>query len=280
VDDPYAYGAIAAANSLSDIYAMGADPLFALNILAFPCGGEPHEGVLREILRGGAEKAREAGIAIVGGHSVRDAEPKYGLCVVGRVHPGKLISAEGARPGDALVLTKPLGTGVVTTAIKRRTASRPQIKQAVNVMSALNSSASFAMRRHSANACTDVTGYGLLGHLRTILVASRMGAEIWAERVPLLDGALAHAQADCVPGGSKKNLAWAETFTRFSDDVSPALRTLLADAQTSGGLLIAVPRRKKDALLRALRRSGTPAAAEVGRIVKSSTPALRVSMGA
>lgn len=275
VDDPYAYGAIAAANALSDVYAMGAEPLFALNILTFPCDTLPKR-TLTEVLRGGAEKAREAGIAVVGGHSVRDAEPKYGLCVIGRVHPRKLIAARGAKSGDALVLTKPLGTGVLTTAIKRRKATRAMVRDVTRTMAELNRGAARAMVRAGAHAATDVTGFGLLSHLHTILFGSKVGAEVWSEKIPMLRGALELARGGCVPGGSRKNLRHAESFTRFASDIAGEERLLLADAQTSGGLLIAVPQRRKAQLLRALKRAKTLAAAEIGRIVRSKRPRIKV----
>lgn len=275
VDDPYAYGAIAAANALSDVYAMGAEPLFALNILTFPCDTLPKR-TLTEVLRGGAEKAREAGIAVVGGHSVRDAEPKYGLCVVGRVHPRKLVAARGARPGDALVLTKPLGTGVLTTAIKKGRATRAMVRDVTRTMTALNRGASRAMVRAGAHAATDVTGFGFLNHLHTILFASKAGAEVWSENIPLLRGALELARGGCVPGGSHKNLHHAAKFTRFAKEISKEERLVLADAQTSGGLLIAVPQRRKAQLLRALKRAKTLAAAEVGKIVRLKRPRIKV----
>jgi selenide,water dikinase len=275
VDDPYAYGAIAAANALSDVYAMGAEPLFALNILTFPCDALPGR-TLTEILRGGAEKAREAGIAVVGGHSVRDAEPKYGLCVVGRVHPGKLVAARGARPGDALVLTKPLGTGVITTAIKGGKATRAMVRDVTRTMTELNRGASRAMVRAGAHAATDVTGFGFLNHLHTILLCSKAGAEVWSEKIPLLRGALELAREGFVPGGSHKNFRHAAKFTRFAKGISKEERLVLADAQTSGGLLIAVPQRRKAALLRSLKRAKTPAAAEVGKIVRSKRPRIEV----
>jgi len=269
VDDPYAYGQIAAANALSDIYAMGARPLFALNIAGFPTG-ELSNDVLGEILRGGAEKAREAGVTVVGGHSVDDREPKYGMAVTGTVHPDRILRNSTARPGDRLILTKPLGMGIVTTAIKRDLAAPALIDEAVHLMSTLNRDAAAAVLEVGADAVTDVTGFGLLGHLHNITAGSRVAARISAQRVPVLSPVWRLVHDGVAPGGSKRNLEFAENFTRFDDRVSPDARLVLADAQTSGGLLIAVPAPRSEALQRALVDHNVPVVAEIGEIVSGA----------
>ena len=240
VDDPYDFGRIAAANALSDVYAMGGLPLAAMNVVAFPLeqlGGD----VLREIMRGGADVAASAGIAIVGGHSIDDPEPKYGLAVTGRVHPAEVISNAGARPGDVLVLTKPLGVGAITTARKRGLRDDELLARAVGTMTRLNDTASAAARAAGARAMTDVTGFGLLGHLHSLGRASGVAAVIDAAAVPAIEGALELlAGDDAVSGGSRRNRDYAEAFTTFGGDVAEARRRLLCDATTSGGLLVAV----------------------------------------
>lgn len=265
VDDPFDFGRIAAANALSDLYAMGARPLFGLNLVGFPrklLG----EGLLEEILRGGGEVCREAGIPVLGGHSIDDAEPKFGMVAVGEAHPDALVTNAAARPGDALVLTKPLGTGVVTTAIKADAAPPDVIREAVAVMSTLNRSGADAGARAGVRAGTDVTGFGLLGHLRNLARASGVAAEVTWETVPFLEGAQALAAAGHVPGGSNRNLADLEADLEWRAAVPDAIRTLLVDAQTSGGLLLCVPPNGLDALLAGLD-GAAPAAAVVGRVV-------------
>jgi selenide,water dikinase len=240
VDDPYDFGRIAAANAISDIYAMGGTPLTALNLVAFPLERLGAE-VLRSILEGGLEVAAEAGCVLVGGHSIDDPEPKYGLAVTGTVDPRRMLTNAGAREGDALVLTKPLGVGVIATAHKRRLATAEQLASAVEVMSALNADAARAALETRAHAATDVTGFGLLGHLHSLALQSGVAAEIDAQAVPCLEGVqdlLDHREA--VSGGTRRNLAYAEGFTEFAPDVAPWRRWLAADATTSGGLLVAV----------------------------------------
>ena len=240
VDDPYDFGRIAAANALSDVYAMGALPLAAMNVVAFPLE-QLGVDVLREIMRGGAEITAAAGISIVGGHSIDDPEPKYGLAVTGTVHPAEVISNAGARPGDALVLTKPLGVGAITTARKRGRRDDDLLARAVATMTALNADASAAARAAQASAMTDVTGFGLLGHLHSLGRASGVAAVVDAAAVPAIDGVLELLDGDdAVSGGSRRNRDYAAAFTTFGRDVAEARRRLLCDATTSGGLLVAV----------------------------------------
>ncbi len=267
VDDPYVYGQVAAANSLSDVWAMGARPLFALNLVGFPPSLLPPE-VLNEILRGGADKAAEAGVPILGGHTVRDDEPKYGLAVNGAVHPQRVVRNTGARPGDVLVLTKPLGIGIITTAIKRNIASEQLAAAAVRVMAALNRGAGEAIASIGVSAATDVTGFGLLGHLREMTAGSGVSAEISRSAVPVLDGVRELADAGCIPGGSQDNLAFLTDLGAIDWDpsLSESERLVLADAQTSGGLLIAVAEARAEDLLAAIRPAETLAAAVIGRI--------------
>jgi selenide,water dikinase len=240
VDDPYDFGRIAAANALSDVYAMGGTPLAAMNVVAFPLerlGGD----VLREILRGGADVALAAGAPIVGGHSIDDPEPKYGLSVTGTVHPGELITNAGALPGDVLVLTKPLGVGAVVTARKRGVRDDVLLAAAVATMAALNDAASAAARAAGAHAMTDVTGFGLLGHLHSLARAGGVAARVEAAAVPALDGALELlAGEDAVSGGSARNREHAESFSLFAATVPESRRRLICDATTSGGLLVAL----------------------------------------
>jgi selenide,water dikinase len=266
VDDPYIFGAIAAANSLSDIYAMGARPVAAIAVATFPESGLDIS-ILADILRGGAAKAREAGISVIGGHTVKDPEPKYGLSVTGIVHPDRIIRNIGAQPGDVLVLTKPLGTGILTTARRRDAIDDEALDQAVSAMSTLNKAASDAMLDVGVNAATDVTGFGFLGHLREMCVGVGFGAEIERKSVPVFDGALALA-SEHAPGGSQSNLASAlANGVRFDANIQTPMQLVLADAQTSGGLLIAVPESRVLSLMDAMRAHGVTGAAIVGRIV-------------
>jgi selenide,water dikinase len=274
VDEPYDFGRIAAANALSDIYAMGARPLFVLNLVAFP-RKLLSEGILEEILRGGSDVAREAGVPTLGGHSIDDEEPKYGLVAVGEARPDELVTNAAARAGDALVLTKPIGSGVIATAIKRGAASPEVVRSAVAVMSALNRGAAEAMVALGVRAATDVTGFGLLGHLHRMLLASGVAARLRATEVPLLAGARALAEAGHVPGGTRRNLADVSSRTTFAASVPEPIRTLLGDAQTSGGLLIAVPAERADELLAALE-GAAPARARIGEVVEGAPGAISV----
>jgi len=244
VDDPYAFGRIAATNALSDIYAMGGRPVSALNLVAYPLETLGPD-VLREILRGGADAAAAAGAAVVGGHSIDDPEPKYGMAVTGVVAPDAVLTNAGGRDGDVLVLTKPLGAGAVATAIKRGLADDALVERAVAVMTTLNDRAAEQARAAGAHALTDVTGFGLLGHVHELAAASGLAAEIDAGAVPAIDGVLALLETEAaLAGGSRRNRADAETFTRWADDVAEPRRRLVCDAMTSGGLLASVPRER------------------------------------
>ena len=267
VDDAATWGAIAAANALSDVYAMGARPLFALNLVGWPRDRLPLE-LLGDVLRGATEITRAAGCLMLGGHSIDDPEPKVGLVVMGEVHPDRMLINAAARPGDRLVLTKPLGTGILTTALKRDLRTEAEIAPAVEAMLVLNDGAAHAALAAGVRCATDVTGFGLLGHLGNILAASEVGARIQFGRVPLLPGALELAAQGCVPGGSKRN--YDAVAADWAADLSEAERLVLADAQTSGGLLLAVPPARLEFLLAALANKRTPAAAEIGEILPAS----------
>lgn len=264
VDEAYDWGRIAASNALSDVYAMGGTPLTALQLVGWPRDRLPFD-LLADVLDGGAAILEEAHCTLVGGHSIDDDEPKYGLAVTGVVHPDDIIANQGARPGDALVLTKPIGTGLIATAIKHAVVGREARDAAVESMARLNAAAARAMRRVGVSAATDVTGFGLLGHLGEMLRASGVSAQIEAAAVPLLPGARQLAVDNVVPGGTLRNLEAASRFTRFGD-ADESTRLLLADAQTSGGLLIAVDGPLAKALLQALEDEGETGVV-IGRIV-------------
>jgi selenide,water dikinase len=251
VDDAYTFGAIAAANALSDIYAMGAQPLMAVNLVAFPIK-ELGPEILTDILRGGLDKVREAGIDILGGHSIDDPEPKYGLAVTGTVHPDRVRRNRGGRAGDRLVLTKPLGTGVITTAIKHQVVPPDSAAAAIEGMLRLNRDAADAMATVDVHAATDVTGFGLLGHLHYLARASGLAARVESASVPFLPGAEMLADAGEVPGGTRRNERFLATRVRWPAYLPAARQVLLCDAQTSGGLLLAVPVKAAEPLLAAL----------------------------
>ena len=267
-DDPFEYGEIAAANSLSDIYAMGGTPLVALNVVGFPANLD--KDILGEILRGGYSKANEAGCLIAGGHTVDDPEPKYGLSVVGVVEPGKQVSNATAKPGDVLVLTKPLGTGIITTAGKQGKVSKEVMDGAVKAMSALNRGAAEAMTSVGVSSATDVTGFGLMGHLRSMVRGSKVTAEIDLRNVPVLPGVWDLIDAGIAPGGTHRNLQSVSDTVVWSNTLSEREQLLLCDAQTSGGLLISVPEDSKDDLMAELLNQGVLGAAVVGSITEES----------
>ena len=265
-DDPYQYGAIAAANSLSDVYAMGGKPLMALNVVGFPA--DLAKELLPEVLKGGYAKAAEAGCLIVGGHTTDDPEPKYGMAVIGTVEPGKEITNAGAQPGDALVLTKPLGTGVITTAGKQARVSQEVIRGALDTMAALNKSAAEAMIQVGVNACTDVTGFGLMGHLRSMVRASGVGATVEYSKVPLLPGAWELLEEGIAPGGTHRNLDSVANSVKWHRSLTEQQQIMLCDAQTSGGLLISVSQAKLPDLLSRLDAEGVATCAVVGTITQ------------
>ena len=275
VDSPYDFGRIAAANAFSDLYAMGATPLFGLNLVGWPRDTLPF-AVLGEVLRGAADIVREAGAFVLGGHSVDDPEPKFGMVAIGEAHPDRVVTNARARPGDALVLTKPIGTGVLSTALKRDLATEAEIAPAVAAMTTLNAGAARAMLAVGVHAATDVTGFGLLGHLTSLLRASGAAAVLASGAVPLLPLARELAERGSVPGGSRRNQESVADAVRFDSAVDATMRLLLADAQTSGGLLIAVAAARLDALLAALGRERTPAAAVIGRV--TAGPAGRIDV--
>jgi selenide,water dikinase len=262
VDDPFDWGRIAATNALSDVYAMGGVPLLALNLVAWPREGLDF-ALLARVLDGGADVATSAGCIIAGGHSIDDAEPKYGLAVVGTVHPDAVLTNAAARPGDALVLTKPIGLGVISTAVKRDGASDANLADAITVMTTLNASARDAAIEVGVHAATDVTGFGLLGHLRELVVASGVGAVIDAGAVPVIDGVRDLVAAGMVAGGTQRNHAFVSDVVEWGG-LPYDEQVLLADAQTSGGLLLSVAAEKADALVAALRHRETLAAAVIG----------------
>ncbi len=265
VDDPFDFGQIAAANALSDVYAMGGEPLTALNLVGFPDKVLPIE-ILVDILRGGAAKVREAGAVIVGGHSVRDSEIKYGLAVTGRVHPDRILTNAGAKPGDKLVLTKPIGTGTLCNAAKSGKMSASDLAEAVACMSALNKSGRDAALKVGVNACTDITGFGLIGHSFEMAEASDVTIVIEAAQVPLLARTLEFARQGVLTRTHKTTQAFLGDKLRIDAAVEPALAGVLMDAQTSGGLLLSVPAAQCDALLSELRARDAICAATVGRV--------------
>ncbi len=276
VDDPYDFGAIAAANALSDIYAMGAKPLTALNLVAFPKDG-PLE-VLGEIIRGGAEKAQEAGVVIIGGHSIDDKEPKYGMAVTGIAHPAKLALKSGARPGDALVLTKPLGTGIISTAIKVGRAPANMIATATGNMKTLNMAASAAMVEIGVRGATDITGFGLLGHLHEMLHRSSVSVKLFLSQIPVIEGVAALAKFS-IPGGTRTNLQYVNDKVNWAAGISEEEKLILADAQTSGGLLIAVAQEKLGALLAGLAARGVATKAVIGEVTSGEPGRIYIGKG-
>ncbi len=262
VDDPYDFGRIAATNALSDLYAMGATPLTALNIACFPLDAHGPEA-LTQILAGGAAVARAAGVAILGGHTIEDDEPKYGMAVTGRIHPDRIVTNAGARPGDLLFLTKPLGTGILGSALKIGAIDAAAIAVAVRWMTTLNAAAARAMLAAGAHAATDVTGFGLLGHANEVARASGVRMRVEAARVPIMSGVRELVGSGVLPSGSRRNAAEHAAFTTFANDVPADLRLVLSDAQTSGGLLVSVAAQNAPALRAAFDASGV-LVAEIG----------------
>lgn len=267
VDDPYSFGQIAAANALSDIYAMGAEPLFALSIMGFPQHDLPLS-VMSDILRGGVDKAKEAGISVLGGHTIEDSELKYGLVVTAYAEIDQIRTNGDARPGDDLVLTKPLGVGAISSAIQRRIASDPLIEKATALMATLNKDAAQAMREVGVHAVTDVTGFGLLGHLLEMTKASKVSAEIFAGNVPTLEEAWEFVRKGKIPAATHTNLQYVNPHLRYENGLRQEISLMLADPQTAGGLLIAVSSEKTEQLIARLQELKTPAASHIGHITE------------
>ena len=265
VDDPYTYGQISAANALSDVYAMGGRPVSGLNIVCWPQTGLSHE-LLGEVLRGGSERARAAGVVVVGGHSVADEEVKFGMAVTGVIDPRRIVRNVGARVGDALLLTKALGTGVLMTAFKRDALNPEHYTSAVNSMVQLNAGAATIMLDHEVHAATDVTGFGLLGHAFKMAEGSNVTLAFEESDLPLLQGALEQVRAGMIPGGGTRNREFYAPHVKISDEVSEEMVALAFDPQTSGGLLISVPESQSVAMLAELHKAGCTDAAIVGRV--------------
>lgn len=265
VDTPYLFGQIAAANAMSDVYAMGGRPLTAMNLVAFPCGTLSQD-VLAEILRGGAEKIKEAGAVVVGGHSIEDKEPKYGLAVSGLVEIEKLVTNAKAKVGDRLVLTKPLGMGILATALKGGEVSEEEIMSAIETAATLNEKAAEVMKKIGVNACTDVTGFGLLGHLKVLLDASGVGAQIRAKDVPIWSQAVSLAEIGLIPEGCYHNEEYLKDSVKLGS-LESSLKSIFFDPQTSGGLLISVSKQRSDGLVNALKQTGLDTHAVIGEIV-------------
>ena len=266
VDDPYTFGQIAAANALSDVYAMGGVPITAMNLVAFPIKAM-EIGVLQDILRGGLDKMREAEVVLVGGHSIEDQELKYGLSVTGLIHPDKVLTNTGARVGDRIILTKPLGTGIINTAQKGGMADSQVVQRAIEIMTELNRKAAEVMKEFTVHACTDVTGFGLLGHLCEMLGKEKIGIRISLDAVPVLPKAEEYAAMGLVPGGAHRNRDFYKSKVEGAKACPPALLDLLYDPQTSGGLLIAVAAEDVAGLLRSLQKAGVKDACIIAEVV-------------
>jgi len=288
VDDPYIFGQIAATNALSDVYAMGGRPITSLALVCFP--DKADIAILEQIMAGGLSKMVEAGCTVIGGHSIRDEETKFGYAVTGVIDPGKVITNAGATPGDRLLFTKALGTGVISTAIKRGVAKQSWIDAAVASMTTLNKRAAEVITggmpndqrpttndRFSVHAMTDITGFGLIGHARELALASNVSLRLFANRVPLLEGALDCVRAGYIPGGLKANREFAECLVSYDDGIADELKTILFDPQTAGGLLISVAQEDSIELLRALSAAGVPAV-EIGEVVPVAKPMIAVSV--
>jgi selenide,water dikinase len=266
VDDPYWFGQISAANALSDVYAMGGVPKTAMNLVAFPLK-KMDLSILRQILKGGLDKMKEASVVLVGGHSVEDNELKYGLSVTGFVHPHRIITKRGMRPGDKLILTKALGTGIINTAIKGGIASAELIENITRLMAALNRDAAEVMEHHPVHACTDITGFGLLGHICEMVIDTDVGVKLTASRVPYFPEAMEYAKMGLVPAGTYKNREFREKFVDFAPSINRFVQDILFDAQTSGGLLISVAKERADELLSELKLRGIEHATVIGEVV-------------
>lgn len=275
VDDPFVFGQVAAANAISDIYAMGAEPRTALNIVGFPRGTMAIE-VLGEILRGGSEKAREAGVVVIGGHSIIDEEVKYGMAVTGDIHPDRVIRNVGVQEGDALVLTKALGTGIITTALKQRKATQESIDAAIRSMTTLNAVSSRVMRGFAVHACSDVTGFALLGHAQEMAAGTDVTIVLEAAALPLLPGTVELAEDGHLTGGCRRNRTYLQDKVSVDESIRPGLIEIGFDPQTSGGLLIAVPESDAQRLVADLQANGVTAATIVGRATAPRGPRVRL----
>lgn len=273
VDDPYTYGQVAAANALSDVYAMGGKPLVAMNIVCFPNCLDP--SVLKDILLGGADKVKESGALLVGGHSVEDDEPKYGLSVSGMVHPEKVLANNTAKPGDILILTKPLGLGILNTAIKAEMATNNQYRDAVHTMTTLNKYAVEALEDVEINACTDITGFGIIGHGKELAEGSGVSVEFFSDQMPVIDGAEDLAKMGIIPGGMYTNRKYMEG-TVESHCENEAMLDIMYDPQTSGGLLISIPEDQREKALEALEKMGKTPFGEVGRVIEQKEKAIYI----
>jgi selenide, water dikinase len=276
VDDPYWFGQIAAANALSDVYAMGGIPKTAMNLVAFPLK-DMDISVLRQIIQGGLDKMKEAGVVLVGGHSVEDKELKYGLSVTGFIHPDRVLTKKDLREGDRLILTKPLGTGIINTAIKGGLASPEIIETVTRLMATLNSDAARIMNDYPVHACTDITGFGLLGHLAEMIIDSPFGIMIESKNIPIIPGTLDYAGMGLIPAGAYKNREFRECMVDFSPSVERLVQDVLFDPQTSGGLLICVDNDRTDDLLRELKEKGIKEAAIIGEVSTESKGRITVS---
>jgi selenide,water dikinase len=274
VDDPYTFGQIAAANSLSDVYAMGGRPITAMNIVCFPTCLSMD--ILKEILRGGADKVAEAGAIVVGGHSVEDDEPKFGLSVMGMVHPGKVTANSGAKIGDMLILTKPLGVGILNTAIKADLTDEATYEKAVESMSYLNRDACEAMIKAGINGCTDVTGFGLLGHAYEMAEASNVSLEIWSDYLPIIKESIGFAKMGIIPAGTYNNEGYLKGHISFSGGIKQEIKDIMYDPQTSGGLLISVPEENSEKLLEELRKNNKTDFNLIGKVKAKGEYAIKV----
>jgi selenide,water dikinase len=276
VDDPRMFGQIAAANSLSDVYAMGGKPLTVMNIVGFPVK-QLDMSVLADILRGASEKVQESGAVLVGGHSIDDQEPKFGLSVTGTVHPDKVWTNSGAKPGDALILTKPIGVGIQTTAIKKDALSDDQLERVMHIMAELNKTASEVLQEFEVHACTDVTGFGLLGHAKEMACGAGLGLNIFSGQVPVLEGTRKLAEEGFTPGGSKSNHKWLQNHVQYAGAVDEIMQLILCDAVTSGGLLVALPQDQADRAVSKLQEAGVEYAAWIGKAVSEHPNCIFVS---
>jgi selenide,water dikinase len=275
VDDPRMFGQIAAANALSDVYAMGGKPLTVLNIVGFPVKKLDHS-ILAEILSGASEKVQEAGAVLIGGHSIDDQEPKFGMAVTGLIHPSKVWTNSGAKPGDALILTKPIGVGIQTTAIKKDALTDEQLERVIQVMVTLNKTSSEVLRQFDVHACTDVTGFGLLGHAKEMACGSNVGLNILSDQVPVLEGTRKLAEEGFVPGGTKANHKWLQSNVNYAETMDQIQQYILCDAVTSGGLLAALPQDQAETAVRKLRNAGVEFASVIGHVVSDHAGCITV----